>query len=634
MPSSSAPFLTIFIVPDLFSEVKFLEPKRHGQGSNDNSIPQPDPARTRRKKKAVDVDEEIFRFFTDTKPSSHKRDKTRLASSAPKPNKRVTVESTTTKRRHDVLDTSSSVPASELPGRPFLGFGEPGPQHDSASQVDVPLRHDTSAQAFARRSSASIPTSRVSWSESPASHQISLWQRRASSKDNNTKAGLEVAARLESRSLDMQGDEVHDGRCNNIRDHGENLPHQRDSAEVDLPKSPSSPFPLRVNDQTALDGHQTKYEHPFEHDRSKPKENDTNPILENSIIPGLEDAFKRLDPHDRSRMRTELSSLANKWSHQTKVGSSQQSDKDSVTAFKQRSGTQQEQCCDGADWMPPARDDPTQYHNDRKDSLNCEFQRPTSSYFRSTYMEVPSAETPFHSVHEHTDSRGRDDDIHETAYPQASRPQLAGIRRSDQYNLRASIWDSPLNLYESQMRSSRNTATATSAPRSRSTATPASTSKTSLPFHVYGTPLPSLISPECSRARCPPSYARLKVREHDRVHEASGVSDFAQNSHNSCNDSNTIMSDPAEEITRQYPPHDDYYSPYIMQSAGVSPGYGRDHHSTRVQMAPDRYQANNKPLEDLEGALSIPAHELEDDADNLSNPNDILPGFWKPNKLY
>ncbi|KAL8776578.1 MAG: hypothetical protein Q9213_008214 [Squamulea squamosa] len=150
-------------LPDLtFSEVNFLGHRGRNQEENNRS-----KAKSKRRKefKAADAEAEFSRFFSSSK------DLNRAAADwieheAKVNSKRSAMETAEERVR-------SSIPPVDLPGKPFLGFGNCGPGHVSASVMDPRAinSNDHSRPSPIHRSSSTASTSYFTWTQSSPSRR-------------------------------------------------------------------------------------------------------------------------------------------------------------------------------------------------------------------------------------------------------------------------------------------------------------------------------------------------------------------------------------------------------------------------------------------------------------------------------
>ncbi|KAL9120882.1 MAG: hypothetical protein Q9187_002561 [Circinaria calcarea] len=169
-------------LPDLsFSEMTFL----NARGKPEEPLNDVGEKKRSRKSKASNLNDEISRFFASTREplvershniSSHAKELPPLAE-------------TGSTCRQDVRHLSvarSSLPPIKLPGRPFLGFGEPGPRPSSPLRD---LREDISVSDLCTRRQPQSGPSRsatyYTWSQSPEPARPRLMTR--SERDLATK---------------------------------------------------------------------------------------------------------------------------------------------------------------------------------------------------------------------------------------------------------------------------------------------------------------------------------------------------------------------------------------------------------------------------------------------------------------
>ena len=153
---------TMRIVPDLsFSEMTFLNTR----GKPDEALKGTSEKKASRKSKAENLDDEISRFFASTRAPLTERDHNITSHN----DRQVPLQQAKSRRTRDVRYSSierSSVPAVELPGRPFLGFGQRGPHPPSHTD----RREDVGVGAVRTRgqsrSERSHPTTYYTWSQS------------------------------------------------------------------------------------------------------------------------------------------------------------------------------------------------------------------------------------------------------------------------------------------------------------------------------------------------------------------------------------------------------------------------------------------------------------------------------------
>ena len=150
------------LVPDLsFSEITFLNTRREAPIEPSERTSR---EKTKKKNNAIDSNEEISRFFESAAiPLAEKKQKipshdiNRPSHRGPR----------ATEQSHGCLSSSemSALPpvSLDLPGRPFLGFGERGPHLPSTNDPPEDLN-----VRMPPRGSSSHPISYYTWSQSPA----------------------------------------------------------------------------------------------------------------------------------------------------------------------------------------------------------------------------------------------------------------------------------------------------------------------------------------------------------------------------------------------------------------------------------------------------------------------------------
>ncbi|KAL8774817.1 MAG: hypothetical protein Q9209_000756 [Squamulea sp. 1 TL-2023] len=153
----------LFTLPDLtFSEVNFLGHRRRNQEENNRS-----KAKSKRRKedRAADTEAEFSRFFSSSKDLNR-------AAADPIEYEAKERTATETAQKH----SRSSIPPVDLPGKPFLGFGNCGPGHVSASIMDprATVQNDHSRPSPTHRLSSTRSTTYFTWSRSsPSRYNVS-----------------------------------------------------------------------------------------------------------------------------------------------------------------------------------------------------------------------------------------------------------------------------------------------------------------------------------------------------------------------------------------------------------------------------------------------------------------------------
>ena len=149
------------VVPDLtFSELRFLNATQARRATN------PMPEKKKPKKKDIDHNEELSRFFASTSAPSRRevQDKSR---------ERVGTRPDYAHRKKSeyrkIESNSESLPTAhvDLPNRPFLGFGEPGPRPPSLLDPNESLPSVVSSAKKPTSASIAHSTSYFTWSQSP-----------------------------------------------------------------------------------------------------------------------------------------------------------------------------------------------------------------------------------------------------------------------------------------------------------------------------------------------------------------------------------------------------------------------------------------------------------------------------------
>ena len=139
------------------------------RGKSEESLKDVGEKKMSRKSKAANLDDEISRFFESTRLPLAERDHNipnHKVRQPPLPDARSIRRMAT---RHLSVERSS-LPPIELPGRPFLGFGEPGPR--PSSPLKDPREDISVSDSRTRRqpqSELSRSTTYYTWSQSPGS---------------------------------------------------------------------------------------------------------------------------------------------------------------------------------------------------------------------------------------------------------------------------------------------------------------------------------------------------------------------------------------------------------------------------------------------------------------------------------
>ena len=175
-----------FLVPDLsFSELKF-------DGRNRDLSTELDRDQTRRKskkdRKARDLNEEISRYFQSSKPKANPR--TAKITLNQDDDSGYFIRNSTEEQQGTSADLSCSLPPIELPGRPFLGFGERGPGTECSQKASDRIARPSHTDSHVH-SPPSVPQTQLSWSTSPVTPRTRI--RRG--KTAKLNIGLPAATR-------------------------------------------------------------------------------------------------------------------------------------------------------------------------------------------------------------------------------------------------------------------------------------------------------------------------------------------------------------------------------------------------------------------------------------------------------
>ena len=154
-------------MPDLaFSEMTFLTTRRERSANETQTTDTIKEHNRQKKKRAVDVEDEISRFFTQNKPPIIEKENNDGTLRQLKAAQSLRFH----RERHDKhLGTAdSSKSPMELPDTPFLGFGKRGPQPPSPTRKEGTFRPSTeiSMPRNVTSVSPSLSTSYYTWSQS------------------------------------------------------------------------------------------------------------------------------------------------------------------------------------------------------------------------------------------------------------------------------------------------------------------------------------------------------------------------------------------------------------------------------------------------------------------------------------
>ncbi|MCJ1477546.1 hypothetical protein MMC13_006218 [Lambiella insularis] len=157
-------------LPDLsFSEVNFLSKSKETSAVKQHEI---EKRRQRTEHKMANDDDEISRFFASRKTPLHERDGNSLAeidnTSAVRP-----VRQSREDFGQPATATNRALEPVDMPIKPFLGFGAPGPHPSSSIGRQSNLRPSISPIKQLQRKSPSISASYLTWSTSLDKPQLS-----------------------------------------------------------------------------------------------------------------------------------------------------------------------------------------------------------------------------------------------------------------------------------------------------------------------------------------------------------------------------------------------------------------------------------------------------------------------------
>ncbi|KAL8832901.1 MAG: hypothetical protein Q9170_004681 [Blastenia crenularia] len=222
-------------LPDLtFSELNFLN---HRRAQPEEALRSQGEKSRRKKDKAADTEAEISRYFASSK-------ELRAGEGAGK-------ETSSDRRRNRVIDETyeqrtSSLPPIDLPQKPFLGFGGCGPGYNSpiASVLGTDLPPH---EHLSNRSTSYFTWSQSHLSRRSASSNLSHSLRRSSEKPTEPQLKLAGSPRRRERSLSARIEQKLSDEARNLPGLQENSYQGRfvvdraPSVSLDVPDRPSEP---------------------------------------------------------------------------------------------------------------------------------------------------------------------------------------------------------------------------------------------------------------------------------------------------------------------------------------------------------------------------------------------------------
>ena len=148
-------------MPDLtFSELRFLNTSKAQLETG------PMPEKKKSKKKDVDHNEKLSRFFASTGAPPERK-----APNKAKKEMNIRLDHVSSKeyKAHEIQSSTRTSPATpvDLPNRPFLGFGEPGPRPSSLLDPNEIHTIAVPSAQISMNASTARSTSYFTWSQSP-----------------------------------------------------------------------------------------------------------------------------------------------------------------------------------------------------------------------------------------------------------------------------------------------------------------------------------------------------------------------------------------------------------------------------------------------------------------------------------